>query len=245
MPTIRLTNNHRYKIEGDSRVDPTVSLPSCSTISRLADSGGSDGLMFWAVDQYIRTKKRDAFRAMRDEAAAFGTAVHAEIQTSIETTLSPEDPSDLWTAWDKSMSENGICFSASELMVYHGELGYGGTIDALGWMDGRLGFTLFDWKTTTELDGKGRIKEFNNIGHAVQLGGYALALEDQYNRYSNTALKDRLFQVSQAAVVYLFKDTGNIRWKWVDLERAKETFLACATLYQQLQEGGLYDRVLA
>ena len=120
MVTIRQIKHgqgHRYRVEGDERVDPAQSLISCSTIARYADSGSGDGLLYWAADHALATGKRDAFKDASSEAIGIGNALHAEVSEHISTGEQPHDPSALFGAWYSSMQERGIEWLATELMV--------------------------------------------------------------------------------------------------------------------------------
>ena len=236
MPSIRQVayfGGHRYTVEGDERVDPSLPLPTISTIAQHADSGGGDGLLYWAVDAYIETGIRNAFGAKRDEAVSIGTDLHGSIDEYIATGEQPSNPSPLFGAWYSSLHEAGVEWYASEIMVYDPR-GYGGTVDAIGYLEGVP--TLFDWKTTDELDKRGKRKKINSPTHATQVGGYSTAIETMGERYPE------LPQPVQAYVVYVFKDTLQVEWKRVDLPRAKQVYHAAFTIYSTTKsKGGLYE----
>lgn len=239
MPDItitRVTNKngkgHKYKVAGDERVDPSRLLPTVSTIAHHADSGGGDGLLYWAVDAYIETGIRNAFEGKRDDAAAVGMALHSSIDEYIATGNRPTPQSALFGAWYSSLHEAGTEWYGSEIMVYS-PAGYGGTVDAIGYLDGIP--TLFDWKTTDELDKRGRRKRINNPTHAAQIGGYLWAIDMMQEQFP------KLPQPTQAYVIYVFKDTLNVEWKAVDVKKSIGAFQAAHTLYTLTHsEGGLY-----
>jgi len=230
------SEQHRYYVTGDARVDDTLGLPSCSGISRFADSSGADGLMSWAVKLYRQTANPQEFKRAGQEAQQLGKALHENIYEWVETGEVPVDASPLFGAWYSSMMENGVHLDSAEVMVYHPDLLYAGTLDAIGTVDGVP--TIFDWKTTDEfryptdvngkpdLDKKGQQKRakktFHSPSYATQIGGYSLALREMGG---NTPW------VSQAYVVYIFKDTGNVLWEKVNLPQAQLAFKTCATLY--------------
>ena len=250
---------HRYFIEGDNRVDPKTPLPSCSAIAGYADKSGGDGLLYWAVNLYKETGNRTEFIAERDSAISTGSKLHAEINEFIEEKKSPENASALYGQWFASLQESGVQWVASEMMGYHPLLLYGGTLDAIGYLDGVP--TLFDWKTTTEyrfqrdsegvriphkagsksaqIDGfKASKKRFSdNVGYAVQVGGYIAALRAM----SET---DKIVLPTQAYLVYVFKDTGNVHWEKVNVEAAVSAFLMSQRIDAHMKdiksEGGLY-----
>ena len=233
MITIRQVKHgqgHRYLVEGDERVDPAQPLISCSTISRYTDSGGGDGLLYWAADHALATGKRDGFRDASKEAIAIGNDLHAEIEEHISTGEQPKNPSALFGAWYSSMQERGIEWLATEMMVYHPELLYAGQIDAIGIVDDEV--TLFDWKTTDGLDKRGKRKKLGQITHAAQVGGYWLALASQDN--AEMPIPTRL------AICYVLKDTLEVEWRYVSLNRASDAFTAACKVYKSTRES-LYE----
>jgi hypothetical protein len=225
-------NGHRYMVEGDKRVDPSLLLPTISTIAKHADAGGGDGLLFWAVDHYIRTGIRNAFEISNNEAKAIGTDLHSSIEGYIATGKQPANPSPLFGTWYSSLHEAGVAWYSAEEKVYS-PAGFAGTVDAIGYLDGVP--TLFDWKTTDALDKHGKRKQLSNQTYAAQIGGYLWAMsmmEDQF---------PELPQPEQAYIVYVFKDTLKVLWKAVNVKKSREAFQAAYTLYTLTHgKGGLY-----
>ena len=126
----------------------------------------------------------------------------------------------LYSNWYASVGERVGWWVVTEEMVYHGGLGYGGTCDSIGIVDGVP--TLFDWKSANFLDSKGKQKKnLGQVGHASQLGGYLLALE-----YMGRPV------ITQAAIVYVARDTRDVEWQWVDIPVAKEMFKASLQVYR-------------
>jgi len=247
------SEQHIYRVTGDARVSETLGLPSCSGISRYADSSGADGLMSWAVKLYRQTANPQEFKRAGKEAQQIGKDLHENIYEWVETGEVPVDASPLFGAWYSNMMESGVHLDSAEVMVYHPSLLYGGTLDAIGTVDGVP--TLFDWKTTDEfryptdvngkpeLDRKGQPKRtkksFHNPSYAVQLGGYSLAL------YEMSGLQAAQWNNLQAYIIYVFKDTHNVLWEKVNLPQAQLTFSTCAHLYGATRAkagaaGGLY-----
>jgi hypothetical protein len=226
MSTIRMetkkvgrNSQHLYFVDGDPLVDPAVPMPSCSTVSGFVDKGG-DGLIYWGIDQYIASGERNGFVTAREEAGALGTQLHAEIESFIANHEHPKDPSMLYSNWYASVGERVERWVSTEELVYHGGLGYGGTCDSIGVVDGVP--TLFDWKSANFIDGKGKQKKsLGQVGHASQLGGYLLALE--YMEHP---------AITQAAIVYVARDTKDVEWQWVDIPAAKELFQASLQVYR-------------
>ena len=244
---------HRYYVDGDDRLDSTKALPSCTGIAGYADNSGADGLMTWAVNLFQDTGNRLEYKDNNAAARGIGTLLHAQIEEYLEAGDSqiqfPNSP--LFGAWYSSVNERGVEFISQEMLVYNPYLKYGGTLDAVGYVDGRL--TLFDWKTTDEYrirrnkDGtiarqNGKVitqrKQFNqSVGNAVQLGGYILALKAM-------AEKEKTLVPEQAYIVYIFKDTLKTEWVKVNLPAAERVFTDCATLHLTMKHskaGGLYE----
>ena len=235
---------HRYYVEGDERVDPALPLVSCSTIARYTDSGGGDGLLYWAADHALATGKRDAFKDASNGAIAIGNDLHAEISEHISTGEQPKNPSALFGAWYSSMQEKGIQWLATELMVYHPNLLYAGQCDAIGIVDDEI--TLFDWKTTDGLDKRGKRKTLGQTTHAAQVGGYWLALSEAHRDtgidivgYSAPDTPG-LPVPTRLVICYVLKDILEVQWRYVHLSRAVTAFEAAHRIYKATRES-LYE----
>ena len=238
---------HKYYVSGDSRVPEGKALPGCTSLAGHADSSSPDGLMTWAVNLFQDTGNRLEYKESNQLAQAVGKQLHAEIEEYISTGEVPQNASKLFGAWFSSVYENGVKFIAQEMLVYHPTLLYGGTLDAIGYVDGQP--TLFDWKTTDEFRVKrdretGRQKNeyerkrFNdNISYAVQLGGYMSALKEM-------AKTEKHIVPTQAYIVYVFKDTLKTEWVKINLKRAEELFEASVKIHHMTlgtKRGGLYE----
>jgi len=223
---------HKYKVTGDPRVDPDIPLPTISTIARHADIGGGDGLLYWAVDAYIQTGIRNAFADKRDDAAAIGKDLHSSIEEYIYTQQQPKNASPLFGAWYSDLHEKGIEWHGSEMMVYS-HTGFAGTVDAIGYLDGVP--TIFDWKTTNELDKNGKRKKLlNDPTHATQIGGYLRALRTMATNFPEIP------QPTQAFIVYVFRDTLTVKWREVSIPHAMRAFVMANILHKiTVDEGGL------
>jgi hypothetical protein len=238
-------NGHRYYVEGDEQVDPTLPLVSCSTIARYADSGGGDGLLYWAADHALATGRRDGFKDASSKAIAVGNDLHAEISEHISTGEQPTNPSALFGAWYSSMQERGIEWLATELMVYNPERLYAGQCDAIGLVDDEV--TLFDWKTTDGLDKRGKRKTLGQTTHAAQVGGYWLAmsrlhdaLDDHYCNVGFPESYEAMPVPTRLVICYALKDVIEVEWRYVDLSRAVTAFEAAHGIYQATRES-LYE----
>jgi hypothetical protein len=231
-PEITINGNHRYVVEGVEG-----SLPSCSTISKHIGSTSADPLIYWGAKLALETGRVDAFKDSGKASTDVGTAFHAEIQHFIEKQKMPKNPSALFLKWFAHFRELGVVdWLASEYVLYHPEHEYGGTIDAIGVMDDEI--TVFDWKTTTELDSKGKKKKINDPVHATQLGGYFDALLSQPKDWWEEIVGKGVDKPTQAYVVYLYKDTENIQLKQVNIWQSIKAFRDCHSIYQL--KGSLY-----
>ena len=223
----KVGNQHLYYVEGDPLITEGSPLPSCTAISGFVEKD-SNGLIYWGIDQYIASLEagkpdRKAFVTSRKESGDMGTHIHAEIEYFIAEKQWPDNPSRPFSNWYAAMNERVSKWIVAEQMIYHGELGYGGTADSIGMVDGKR--TLFDWKTANLLDKDGKRKKAKDVGylaHVSQLGGYLLGLE-----YMGEP-------VEQAAVVYIGRDEAvpGVEWKWVDTEVAKALFTASLGVYK-------------
>jgi len=233
---IEQVKGHKYRVHGDERVEADWLLPSVTQMTKYADSGMGDGLIWWGVNLYEKTGRKNAFVTSRSQSTAIGSMVHDHIDYFIhhgdlERQLESTNLTwDLFMAWHREFTTLGVDFHAAEAMVYHPRMLYGGTVDAIGTMLGHV--TLFDWKTTDEFDKNGKKKELNSDPYAAQAGGYYLALKEVGESLGIPI-------PTQAFVVYIFKDSKRIEWHKVDLGKAEEAFRACFKLHTL--SGGLYE----
>ena len=243
-------NTHRYYVTGDHRISPKTPLPSVSTIARLADSRGATGLIKWAIRLYTETGNPDEHERSTNNSLRIGFQLHSDIQEYISTGEAPRGASPLFGVWQSKLGELGIQWQGTEEKIYNLKEGiqpYGGTVDAIGVLDGTT--VLFDWKTTNQYrlvkdhdtGAMNRVKnDLNSHAYAVQIAGYRSALLDMSCEYYPD------FDVpTEAYIVYIFKDTQDIGWKKVDLKKATEAFFAANSLYAATHtKGGLYDNQL-
>lgn len=148
-----------YHLKDGTRVPGTTTI-----IGRFKESGG---LVHWAWDL---GKQGLDYRDVRDKAADAGTLVHA----MVEAHAAGRDPEKVLSEYDPSLHEAAnLGFGAylewaemskieiveQEMQLVSEEYRYGGTPDAIGYCNGKLG--LLDFKT-------GRIYS----DHVVQVGAY-------------------------------------------------------------------------
>ncbi len=121
----------------------------------------SSGLIHWAWNQ---GKQGLDYRETRDKAADIGTLVHEAIEASFSGLPTPfmDDISRrAYSAFLKWQGQNNIEILKQEIQLVSEEYKYGGTLDAIGVVDGD--HVLLDWKTS-----KGVYKN-----HVLQLAAYA------------------------------------------------------------------------
>jgi len=207
---------HRYLVLVKGELRPLVS------VSELVGHLAKPGLPAWAAREAVRRVREgyrpgmplEDFHALLEEAAgehqraateaaSKGTSAHAWIEAHLrgESPPLPDDPRVLpsleaYLAWWQKRRPVPLL---SERPVAHVPLGFAGRPDLL-LQDG----TLVDFKTSKTVYPE----------HALQLGGYALALEWWEG-----------VRPKRGLVVRIGKD-GSLEERPVDLERAREAFLS-------------------
>jgi len=151
----------------------------------------------------------------RDIAAGRGALVHEAVALALAKGVYPSEWAPLVRAALSFLADYGLHPLATEALVVSKRRGFAGTADLIArGGDGTL--ALADWKTG------GIWPEA-----ALQLGAYAIALEEMTGRPVGEAYVVRLQEKGYEA-------------KRVNLPLAKRAFLACLTLWRALQ-GGLYE----
>ena len=237
---------HKYHISGDPAIDPEEALISASTVSGYADKV-NDGLLWWAAYAAMDHNSANGFKQLNEVAKTIGTETHESISRYIATDGADRSDSWLFGIWySKLMEKMSVSdWVATELMVYHRELKYAGTVDAIGIVDDKV--VLFDWKTTEALNRRGQKKSNNRQAHATQLGGYILALREMFKthpiRHGDRVIRD----IDEARVCYIYRDERDVKERFeekiVDIDKATKAFEACLGLVSLVeQSGGLYKK---
>ncbi len=118
-------------------------VPGTTTIcSAYKDSGG---LIYWAWNQ---GKQGLDYRETRDKAGDIGTLVHAAIEARLrgEEFFIPTEGAKAYMAFHQWERQNKIEILEQEIQLVSEEYKYGGTLDAVGVVDGK--HVLLDWKTS-------------------------------------------------------------------------------------------------
>ncbi len=134
-------------------------VPGTTTIcSAYKDSGG---LLYWAWQQGLAGVD---YRETRDKAGDIGTAVHAAVEAHVANLPLPPLPTEeaerAFRAFLRWQAQNNIEILEQEVQLVSEEYKYGGTLDAVGALDGK--HILLDWKSS-----KGIYKNY-----LLQLAGY-------------------------------------------------------------------------
>ena len=230
MPNIlqkTVAGRNRYYVEGDALISRRKPLVGCSAIAHYADATDNDNLLRWAAGAALASGYRDEYKLISQYAMDIGSMLHQEVDQYIADESIPSSPSDLFNIWRKALQRKKIEWWASEYRVYHRQLLYGGTADAIGTWGKDV--VVFDWKT-------GNKSSYTfKPSQAVQVAGYCLALEEMH-------ILDPSIPVPTAGVVmYIYKNTGTAEWRSINLEQAKEVFQLCHGIYVRTQKGGLYE----
>lgn len=189
-----------------------IEAPSVTTILGILDK--SDALLGWAVKcctQFIREHKgnRDQYptldalleaaqrnwRDVRDTAADTGTQIHEAISNYIEHGHDifgtvPEHIANGFLAFLEWEKANKVTWLKSELTVYHHELHYAGTLDAVAVVDGKT--YVVDFKSS---------------------GGFYDTFGPQIAAYRAAYMAETGEEIHGCGILRLDKKTGIPEWK--------------------------------
>lgn len=156
--------------------------------------------------------------ALKDEAAGLGTQAHAFIDKIIHG-VEPADvpveiaaPVQAFKDWWKG---SGIQLVMGDTPVASREHGYGGSLDALGWRDGK--YVILDWKTSSGI----------YTEYALQVAAYAQAFRETYGIDCDEAVIVRFGK--KLPVDFEKKELADLRLSF-------EAFLAAKTLKESLEK---------
>lgn len=204
---------HAYKSADGKR------LPSVTTIlSRFKDSGG---LLYWANTQGLEGKTLDQ---ARQAAVTPGTLAHAMVEADLNgTEYTPQgDPADVakakmaFSAYESWRKTNQIEFRHTEVPLASAKYKFGGTLDAIGVMNGNL--VLCDWKNAAAI----------YADNLYQLAAYGILWEENYNDHPITG-GYHLLRFS--------KDSGDFsHHHYQSLEDEKIIFLKMRELYDLVKQ---------
>ena len=172
----------------------------------------------------------------RDKAADFGSLAHDSIEHYIDTGTMPVEPEfqRVVIAYDEWRTANNLQIDLTENLVWDETLGYGGTVDAIGYKQIPLGTTstanvlvLADWKTG------GLYREAY-----LQVAAYAHALEMMTGEIVHEAWTVRIPRDAPQEGEASFQAHKLTRQHILDNFKLFESALS---LYKMLGDGWSYD----
>jgi hypothetical protein len=224
--------SHRYKVNGKHK-------PSVTTILNMIHK---EKLEIWkrkqgiiyignhlkelAAEDMTEEKAGDILKAAKeehkrisDEAAGIGTLVHEAIQAffsgrQFDLEKLDKQAATAFNAFLNYANEHNFKCEATEVKVYHPEVGYCGTVDAVGTMDCEK--VLMDWKT-----GSGIYPEAS-----LQVAAYVMACEETVE------------EIKKAYIVRFDKQTGEFEVKVLEraaLELAFQCFISAMNIYTYMK----------
>jgi len=152
-----------------------------------------------------------------------GNQLHEAIDEFItHGTVREEDP--VFLAWYHAVGTQN--FIASERFLYHPEMAYGGTCDAIS-MNEHGAISIADWKTISpdHLQKYGTALKINK--DSAQLAAYAYALRAM----------DSIWAPTEGYITYVARDGSDAIQVQVDLERGMSLFKASHALYLLTKNG--------
>lgn len=207
----------RYRVLVDEK---PVKAPSVTSITGQLSKG--DALIYWATDcmakylleldrvtndDILRASKE--WRALRDEAANFGKAVHdyaEQFAKSLTTGIAipviegQEEVRNGINAFLSFMDEYHVQFKETESVIYSLKNNYVGRIDALAEVDGKL--TLIDYKTSR----KSKVSPNGIYDEArMQVIGYKKAIEEEKN-----------IKIPRVLILRFDKQTGELGYEFIE-----------------------------
>ena len=206
---------HGYRTKDGKRV------PGVTTIvSKFKDSGG---LIHWAWQLGV---DGEDYRVKRDDAGSLGTLTHELIEAHIRgqdpwATASPEEMKKAMvglTAFQGWAQASRLEVVEQETSLVSEEHRFGGTLDALGRVNGEL--HLLDWKTSNRIYPE----------YLLQVAAYVALWEEHHPD------KEKLCGVH---LLRLDKEWGAFHhhaWPRVVIDKAWRGFLLCRELYELQKE---------
>jgi hypothetical protein len=162
-----------------------------------------------------------------------GEEFHAHVDRFVRTGSISEDP--VFMSWYNEVGTTQV-WLASETLVYHTGLHYGGTADAISLETPDAGSpartVLWDWKTTSrdsweKIDkGKQRGSSLRWMKDHAQVAGYAQALQAMGSAY----------EIDAAYICYVMRDGSYTVTEEVDLEFGGRVFDASRTMFMLQKE---------
>jgi hypothetical protein len=200
-----------------------LSMVEKALLSRLGDKSSSPIQLSKAWITTVITEASKRPQKITEEAADLGIQAHAMIDLIVlgkEPSEIPEaiqTPVNAFREWWKS---SGIRIVLGDTKVASRKFGYGGSLDALGWRNGK--FLILDWKTSSGL--------YNE--YALQVAAYAQAFAETYGCVCEEAIVVRFGK--KLPIEFEKKEVA-------DLQFSFRTFLAAKELKESLEESHFQD----
>jgi len=216
---ISRNGNHQYWLDDGPKVK------SVTSIIKYVEGDTFGVGMNWAL-KVVREMGGDvnAPRRLTKQSLDIGNALHEAVDAYIRHgTITEDDP--VFLAWFQKGQD--VEWVASERFLYHPQMAFGGTVDALSQeSDGSI--AIHDWKTVdseswnTHGDSLRRNKDWS------QVSAYADALR---------AMNSVWGQITKGYITYIMRDGTGVAVVAVDLERGSKLFQASRQLYLLTQGG--------
>ena len=159
--------------------------------------GLSEKSEFLCVTNDMLNEARFNFREVSKEALDIGSAVHHAIEHYLKTGEEPKDPPDkvlsAFLAFLEFKDEHKLETIETELTVWDKDNRWAGTLDWLGWMDGKV--TVLDWKTN-----KGKIYKESHYQIAAYRSAKGVYIDE----------------IQSCGCVRIDKETGMYEYKCTD-----------------------------
>ena len=222
--TMEITRNgrHQYTIDGGPWQ------PSVSTMNKYI-AGDTFGVgANWAAKLIRESGDMDAVKNSNRQVVAEGNQLHEQINKYIQQGVVAENP--VFVAWLAAMQR--VEFLASERFVYHPQLLYGGTFDAVG-IDPDHGLTLYDWKTR-QRDSFEKAGSIPRLAEQAQLAAYAHALWEM----------DSVWQPIRAVICYIMRDGSYAVEREIDIDQGMRLFEASRNMHSLVKEAQARNTLL-
>lgn len=220
--TISVNGRHQYWTDDDP-----VKRPSVTGLTGFTDSDGFGAGKGYAIKQAELTGNPRAAIERDALAKSEGQYFHACVDNFIRHGVISEDPPFL--CWWKAVGVNRE-WMASETLVYHDALKFGGTLDAISLepadVNGERKMVLWDWKTVDPDSWRKYGSSLRWIKDHAQVSGYRKCLRDMGSVY----------EIDTAYICYVMRDGSHTVTEKVDLAYGEKIFDASATMYMLQKE---------
>ena len=203
---------HKYVVDGGAP------MPSVTGLIGHVESDGFGVGSGWAT-KMIRLAAGDlnAPKNATDAAIALGNEVHEAIENYIEKSV-VDEASLPFISWLNTVG-NLHSWVAGEAFLYHPDMHYGGTLDAISGGDDGI---LWDWKT------KDPVSYYGEIQDGKKVGGYGGSLKDHAQVASYVMALDAMgsqWKPKKARIAYIMRDGSGTDVVDVDLDAGMALFL--------------------